>query len=526
MHQVLLTHLLGSRTGQSERVEAGPGTIIGFGRDPESCAVSFDPERDGLASRQHARILCDSAGPTEFELEDLESSNGTFLDGQRIAGRVPLRSGQVIEFGRRGSERGPAVRFEVDSAGGRRAPAPTRMEPVADWGKQSQGRSAAFAAPQTMDQRNPGSGSNGWMFAGVGVLVLAVAGGGYLLWNRKPATKVGTKPEVAVATNDVAGRNQETLVSVEVGWKLYDPVTGRQAYHWHVANPYRESGLDGALRGMERVPVFVRLRDGSIEPVIMLSDERDTNLAMGGSHAGTGFVAHRSGFILTSRTLAAPWRETYAWPASSTPALLAELGQSRLQVLRDPPRWVPSQARFVLSKPLPLDALLKATVEGRSSTLDGRVDRLTVGFAGSTQRIAAALASISESAPIALLKVNQVNALPECPLRTEEADLALADRLRVLTWGGVGGSGGNARPPTAVTLSVVRPPSHEAEMAAQCRDCYWLSSGASAEGNIGAPVFDDAGKVAAIFQTARVGDQTVAFATPIRFGVRMMGLPQ
>jgi multimeric flavodoxin WrbA len=49
-------------------------------------------------SRQHARMLCGSGG---WVLEDLESTNGTFLNGQQIppGHQVRVRTGDLIRFG-------------------------------------------------------------------------------------------------------------------------------------------------------------------------------------------------------------------------------------------------------------------------------------------------------------------------------------------------------------------------------------------------------------------------------------------
>lgn len=49
------------------------------------------------ASRQHARI---EVRGTEIAIEDLDSKNGTFVNGERIHERTPLRDGDRIAFGR------------------------------------------------------------------------------------------------------------------------------------------------------------------------------------------------------------------------------------------------------------------------------------------------------------------------------------------------------------------------------------------------------------------------------------------
>ena len=51
---------------------------------------------DKLVSREHCRISNSGNGP---EIEDLNSHNGTFLDGKRVKGRMPLRSGSELRVG-------------------------------------------------------------------------------------------------------------------------------------------------------------------------------------------------------------------------------------------------------------------------------------------------------------------------------------------------------------------------------------------------------------------------------------------
>jgi pSer/pThr/pTyr-binding forkhead associated (FHA) protein len=51
---------------------------------------------DGLVSSQHARIVRGSGG---FDLEDLGSKNGTFVDNLRAEGRMRLRDGALVFVG-------------------------------------------------------------------------------------------------------------------------------------------------------------------------------------------------------------------------------------------------------------------------------------------------------------------------------------------------------------------------------------------------------------------------------------------
>jgi DNA-binding winged helix-turn-helix (wHTH) protein len=65
-----------------------------IGRDPQ-CGVWLDGS--GI-SRQHARIQTNSSTP-QAALEDLESTNGTFLRGARVVAKEHLADGDVIQIG-------------------------------------------------------------------------------------------------------------------------------------------------------------------------------------------------------------------------------------------------------------------------------------------------------------------------------------------------------------------------------------------------------------------------------------------
>lgn len=64
-----------------------------IGRDRASAIVLSD----GSVSSRHARIV---RMPEGFVLEDLQSRNGTFVNGERISGPRPLADKDVIRFGR------------------------------------------------------------------------------------------------------------------------------------------------------------------------------------------------------------------------------------------------------------------------------------------------------------------------------------------------------------------------------------------------------------------------------------------
>lgn len=79
-------------------------TELQLGRDLSNDIVINDPE----VSRRHAHLLLEGDG---YILEDLGSTNGTFIRGQRLAAPVVLRPGETITIGEK-----VTLKYEVISA--------------------------------------------------------------------------------------------------------------------------------------------------------------------------------------------------------------------------------------------------------------------------------------------------------------------------------------------------------------------------------------------------------------------------
>jgi len=89
-HAVLLTSSFGSR--REVRLPSEGSLTIGRG-SPTSGPRFFE---DRLLSREHLRI---TATPRGYEIEDLGSTNGTFLDGPRLERPTRLSNGALVLFG-------------------------------------------------------------------------------------------------------------------------------------------------------------------------------------------------------------------------------------------------------------------------------------------------------------------------------------------------------------------------------------------------------------------------------------------
>jgi protease PrsW len=82
----------GSLSGQDRELQSG-SLLLGRGAD---CALQFNPAVDNMVSTRHATIQVE---PDGFHVVDNNSTNGTFLNGQRVAGKARLNNGDVVELG-------------------------------------------------------------------------------------------------------------------------------------------------------------------------------------------------------------------------------------------------------------------------------------------------------------------------------------------------------------------------------------------------------------------------------------------
>ncbi len=99
--RLCISVLNGSMSGQSYRL--GEGVLL-LGRGVDA-GIRFDPAVDSMVSSRHCLL---QAGPDGFYVVDNQSTNGTYVNGQRIQ-RVRLNHGDVIELGNPGVRLGVAL---------------------------------------------------------------------------------------------------------------------------------------------------------------------------------------------------------------------------------------------------------------------------------------------------------------------------------------------------------------------------------------------------------------------------------
>lgn len=96
----------GGRAGSRFSLDPERASVVG--RSPR-VTLPLDAEVDLDVSREHARLQVRQG---VWTLEDLGSRNGTFLNGERVGGPVPLADGDELRFG----AEGPRARFRLGAS--------------------------------------------------------------------------------------------------------------------------------------------------------------------------------------------------------------------------------------------------------------------------------------------------------------------------------------------------------------------------------------------------------------------------
>ena len=90
----------GPAQGKKFEFDLTPGRVVKLGRERNNDIAFFEPPSP-LVSRYHAELSKSGEG---LFLEDVGSTNGTFLNGKRISGRTAVKNGDRIVLGNNGPE--------------------------------------------------------------------------------------------------------------------------------------------------------------------------------------------------------------------------------------------------------------------------------------------------------------------------------------------------------------------------------------------------------------------------------------
>jgi S1-C subfamily serine protease/pSer/pThr/pTyr-binding forkhead associated (FHA) protein len=461
--RIVIRHLAGSKVNQVEQFPADAAAELTIGREP-GVEIQFDPLRDDAVSRQHAKIAIEPGDPPRFRMTDLDSRNGTFLNGERIVGETEVLPGDTIELG----AGGPKFEFDVQprpsNLFGRTRAIPvaavaTRVidnaerEPSPTVGLPTVGVMSAEPPPK------PGIGRNTLLhelsvqrqatrqiviYALIGMLVVIGAVGGILYYThqksiaeqnariadekaqleaqnaeaaKQSAALVSSKidKKIGLTPQEVAEKFGDATVMVSVHWRLYDRATGKPLFHKTIF-------IKNKNGSSELLPAYVKWK-GRYVRWLTLEDESHTNMPVGNCNCevtATGFVVDSQGLILTNKHVVAGWLINYnrfAYYENKGRGIVFDAQDQFLKpqekfdreekhffdlndLDKDLIQWLPAEGGPIFANSQPV------VIDSNTRMFEGRNEELSVRFPGTRADVSAQLVRASPDADVALIKID------------------------------------------------------------------------------------------------------------------------
>ncbi len=539
---IIIYHRKGSKANQVEEFNFDSLDRLTLGRDSAN-NVQFDPEVDTMVSRKHAVITWSNF--EKFTIEDLQSTNGVFLNDERIEKSAPLQAGDRLQFGLGG----PVIEFELNPRPASHM-AQTQMiniQSSANTEELMPMELNAAATPmlketigrQTFERaiRGERSRASRTLLASLAGLIIVFAAAGFAFKDKLRSEKVIVNHKETITDYfdpaAIAAKNTNKVVFIEFGYNLIHTETGDDVYHRYTIVE------DKKTKQKMEVALYIEL-NGRIEPFLGLKKDIEAGRPIAVSGAtGTGFIVDKNGFILTNRHVAANWNTTYHFPPDAQNGILYKITPQGLQqagILQYPPMdWVPAESKLFGEKPI------------SGKILEGKVSYMDVTFAKNDLRTPAKIVRVSNTHDVAMIKIDLPGELEPVTLKEKDTDIAPGQKVVVMGYPGVSPDAIVVKSsddvfnrssqviqvpdPTVTDCSIGKILKGKTELSgtntegyfSMFGDVYQLTTSETGAGNSGGPVFDRDGNVIAIFTSGKWdGATAISFALPIRYGIELM----
>ena len=283
----------GARAGARERFDKG---IVTLGRHPES-DLRLDPHGDLDVSTRHAELRGTDEGV--WTIHDQGSTNGTFVNGERITGARRVRSGDTITLG----TNGPKVEVHVLDAAQATPPATSAKR------QDTTERIAVAVHAQTASLRRAFAVALG------AVVVIALAG--MLWWQRQASARerellaliarsesasagleraiAQMRPRDSVFAAELARRAAETRMHVAKGGRIIS-VDRMSAQPASIDSLFDGIQRDAQVQRSITQIDFAQVHDANDAAVAMIASDLDGTFI-----AGTAFGVSPRGLLVTNR---------------------------------------------------------------------------------------------------------------------------------------------------------------------------------------------------------------------------------